>query len=285
MLERLLKIGDRIAIQDVASWEAHQKRQQHIDERKRLDEFRLKVQLQELKRTQLRDSIDAAKGRIDAFDVDNEELIIQADQERRDIDRDAPLKTTYDRFLDEIRTYRAQLPGQLMAGLNETAMALYNAFNRNDLDADKLCALYLPLTGDSKIEIIFRGKPNERVDALHVLSEGHIRCLGLAILLAKAKSIQCPVIIFDDAINAIDHDHRGGIRETIFESDHFAQTQLIVTCHSNEFIKDVKQRRRAGVTSVRFIYFVTTTAIISLELRVTFQPETTLPRPERPEML
>jgi hypothetical protein len=50
------------------------------------------------------------------------------------------------------------------------------------------------------------------------------------------------VIVFDDVINAIDHDHRSGIRETIFESDHFAQTQLIVTCHSNEFIKDIQQQ-------------------------------------------
>lgn len=32
-----------------------------------------------------------------------------------------------------------------------------------------------------------------------------------------------------------------GVRETIFESDHFADTQLIVTCHSNEFIKDIQQ--------------------------------------------
>ena len=82
MLEQLLKIGDRIATQDEASRQAHQKRQQHIDERKRLDEFRLKVQAQELKHKQLRDSIDAAKGRIEAFDVDNVELIAQTDQGR-----------------------------------------------------------------------------------------------------------------------------------------------------------------------------------------------------------
>ena len=97
------------------------------------------------------------------------------------------------------------------------------------------------MTGEQKIEISFRGNPQVRVDALHILSEGHIRCLGLAILLAKSQSIQCPLIVFDDVINAIDHDHRSGIRETIFESDHFAQTQLIVTCHSEEFIKDIQQ--------------------------------------------
>ncbi|MCK9397960.1 MAG: AAA family ATPase [Methylobacter sp.] len=249
-LEELLVLAERIASQDDASRQAQQERQPHIAERKRLSEFQLKVQAQDMKRKQLRDTIDAASTRIKAFDETNALLIQQADQEKRNIERDTPFKAAYDYFLEELRKYRDQLPGQLMAGLNEAAMELYNSFNRNDRDEDKLSALHLPLTGNGKIEISFRGNPDRHVDALHVLSEGHIRCLGLAILLAKAKSIQCPLIVFDDAINAIDHDHRGGIRETIFESDHFAQTQLIVTCHSNEFIKDIQQhlpaQRRQG---------------------------------------
>jgi hypothetical protein len=48
------------------------------------------------------------------------------------------------------------------------------------------------------------------------------------------------VIVFDDAINAIDHDHRSGIRQAIFESERFRQTQIIVTCHSPEFVKDIE---------------------------------------------
>ncbi|WP_206478011.1 AAA family ATPase [Halomonas sp. KRD171] len=249
-LEELLVIADRIAIQDDTALQTQRDRQPHIAERKRLIEFQLKVQAQDLKQQQLREGINAASARIKEFDVTNALLIQQADQEKRDVERDTPLKAAYDQFLAELRMYRDQLPGQLMAGLNEAAMDFYNSFNRNDRDEDKLSALYLPLTGDDKIEISNRGKPDRRDDALHVLSEGHIRCLGLAILLAKAKSIQCPVLVFDDAINAIDHDHRGGIRETIFESDHFSQTQLIVTCHSNEFIKDIQQhlpaQRRNG---------------------------------------
>ncbi len=240
-LEQVLEVADRIAAQDIASERTLQERQPHVAERQRLAEFQLKVQAQDLKRQQLRENIAAAYGRINDFDVANAELIAEVDHEKRNIERDSPLKVAYDQFLESLRSYRSQLPGQLMAGLNESAMKLYNSFNRNDLEADKIAALYLPLAGDDKIEIEFRGNPGQRVDALHVLSEGHIRCLGLAILLAKAKSIQCPVIVFDDAINAIDHDHRGGIRETIFESDHFPQTQFIVTCHSNEFIKDIQQ--------------------------------------------
>src|SRR6185437_1862210 len=239
--DELQAIAERMAAQDTATRAAQQDRQAHLTERRRLGEFQLKVQAQDLKRQQLREAIDGAGSRIHAFDAANAELIAQVEEERRDIERDTPFKAAYDSFLPMLRTYRDQLPGQLMAGLNGSAMALYNAFNRNDLDADKLAALHLPLTGEEKIEIAFRGHPDQRVDALHVLSDGHTRCLGLAILLAKAKDIECPVVVFDDAINAIDHDHRGGIRETIFQSDHFAQTQLIVTCHSNEFIKDIQQ--------------------------------------------
>jgi len=240
-LEQILAVADRVAMQDAASLLAREERQHNITERDRLNAFQLSVQAQDLKRQQLLDGVARAKGRIAAFDADNAALIREVDQEARNIERDAPIKAAYDRFLALLRTYRNQLPGTLMAGLNDAAMNLYNEFNRNDLEPDKLKALHLPLTGEQKIEISFRGNPGVRVDALHILSEGHIRCLGLAILLAKAQSIQSPLIVFDDVINAIDHDHRSGIRETIFESDHFAQAQLIVTCHSNEFIKDIQQ--------------------------------------------
>lgn len=240
-VEQLLAVAERIEAQDAATRKAQLERDPYLMERRRLNDFQLKAQAQDLRRKQLMDSISAAKRRIVAFDTENAELIGDSAREKAEIDRDSPLKTTYDRFLEELKAYRDRLPGQLMAGLNDTALALYNAFNRKDLEADKLASLHLPVTGDGKIEIVFNGDPDRRVDALHVLSEGHIRCLGLAILLAKAKSALCPTIVFDDAINAIDHDHRGGIRETLFEGDTFADTQFIVTCHSNEFIKDIQQ--------------------------------------------
>jgi recombinational DNA repair ATPase RecF len=240
-LDQILAVVDRVAAQDAASLHSRQERQRNIDERDRLNEFRLLVQAQDLKRQQIVDGVVEARGRIEAFDTANAALIDEVTQETLDIARDTPIKAAYDRFLVMLKIYRNQLPGTLMAGLNDTAMNLYNEFNRSDLNHDKLAALHLPVTGEQKIEISFRGNPQVRVDALHILSEGHIRCLGLAILLAKSQSVQSPLIVFDDAINAIDHDHRGGIRETIFESDHFAQTQLIVTCHSDEFIKDIQQ--------------------------------------------
>lgn len=252
-LEQLFAIVDRVEAQDTAVALMHLERERNIEERDRLNEFRLRVQAQDIKRRQHLQSVAAARDRIVAFNEINADFIEQVAQEARDIERATPIKIAYDRFLLEIRRYREQLPAGLMAGLNQMAMNLYNEFNRNDLDADKLAELHLPLTGDDKINVVFRGRPEIRVDALHVLSEGHIRCLGLAILLAKAKSIESPLVVFDDAINAIDHDHRGGIREAIFENDNFLDMQLIVTCHSNEFIKDIEQhlpQRQRGQCSV-----------------------------------
>lgn len=229
-----LEAGDAIAGQAVAN------RQLLIHERDRLNQARLHVTTMAANRQQTEEVIAAAKARIAAFDAANASLIQAASREAEDIARDSRIKTAYDQFLIHLRRYRSELPGTLMAGLNSLAMELYNDFNRNDLDADKLAALHLPVTGDGRIELAFRGVPTARIDALHILSEGHVRCLGLAILLAKGLSIQAPVIVFDDAINAIDHEHREGIRETIFQSERFAATQIIVTCHSNEFIKDIQ---------------------------------------------
>lgn len=240
-LNQILDIAQRIETQDAASRLALQERQRNIDERDRLIRFQLLVQGQDNKRLQYTQSVEAARTRVGAFDVDNARLIQEAAQEGQDNQRDTPIKLAYDRFLILLRRYRNQLPGTLMAGLNDQAMLLYNGFNRNDLDVDKLASLHLPLAGNQKIEISFRGRPGVREDALKILSEGHIRCLGLAILLAKNMSMNSPLIVFDDAINAIDHDHRRGIRETIFESDYFINAQIIVTCHSHEFIKDVQQ--------------------------------------------
>ncbi len=240
-VESILDVAQRIEIQDNASKLAHIERQNNIAERDQLIEYQLLIQNQDNKRQLFLEGVAAARLRIERFEVENAGLIEQVTQENLDNERDTPIKTAYDYFLVLLRRYRSQLPGTLMAGLNDQAMVLYNEFNRNDLDTDKFAALHLPLTGEQKIEIGFRGNPHARVDALKILSEGHIRCLGLSILLAKSMSLESPLIVFDDAINAIDHDHRRGIRETIFESDHFVNKQVIVTCHSPEFIKDIQQ--------------------------------------------
>lgn len=225
---------------DVATQRNLDQRAQLIAERDRLQEARIALAGYATRRQQTSEEVEAARLRVGAFEEHNAELIEAAAEEEVRIEAEVRIQAAYNRFLELLRHYRSELPRTLMAGLNNLAMELYNEFNVRDAEGDKLAALHLPVSGDGRIELSFRSSPGTRVDALQVLSEGHVRCLGLAILLAKATNTQAPTVIFDDAINAIDHEHRQGIREALFQSARFENTQIIVTCHSNEFIKDIQ---------------------------------------------
>lgn len=230
---RLEKEDEQIRLQQAA-------RQQLVAERDKLNAAALMAVSFRERRNQIATLVAAASQRVSCFEAANAALISEVEQEQIAIARDARIKSAYDGFLRLLKQFRTELPGTLIAGLNTLVMELYNEFNVRDPDSDKLADLLLPTTSEGRIELSFRGKPDQRVDALQVLSEGHVRCLGVAILLAKALSIRAPVVVFDDAINAIDTEHRQGIREAIFESERFRATQTIVTCHSPEFIKDIQ---------------------------------------------
>jgi recombinational DNA repair ATPase RecF len=198
------------------------------------------------RRMEVAKQVATAQQTIANFDQLNAPLIDEVQLEALRVSFERRIKLAYDDFLRLLRQFRSELPSTLIAGLNTTALDIYNEFNRRDHDGDKIAFLHLPTSEDGRIELAFRAAPQTQVDALHVLSEGHVRCLGVAILLAKALNVQAPTIIFDDAINAIDTEHREGIREAIFQSERFANTQLIVTCHSSEFIKDLQNHVGAG---------------------------------------
>lgn len=225
---------------DIVTQQSLQQRQQLIAEREGLSNARIVLTEHATRRQQAHIAFAQARQRVALFEQDNADLIAAVAQEGARIAAERQIQEAYNEFLRLLRQYRAELPGTLMAGLNTLALELYNEFNVRDPDPDKLATLDLPVSAEGRIMLTFRGDPGRPVDALQVLSEGHVRCLGLAILLAKALSIRAPAIVFDDAINAIDHEHRQGIREALFQSGRFANTQIIVTCHSNEFIKDIQ---------------------------------------------
>ena len=64
-----------------------------------------------------------------------------------------------------------------------------------------------------------------------MFSEGHLRSLGLSILLANAKINNLPFVIFDDVVNAIDSDHRANIIEMMVKDPYFENTQQIISTH------------------------------------------------------
>lgn len=243
---RLMAVVVRVEAADAESGRANAARAGYVEERQKLDPLRLEVERLRTQRKTLQDEFDVAQGVIAQFDEANKDLIERVGTEELVVRLHARVKAAYDEFLRELQAYLAALPSQLLEGLNEHAKDLYNAFNRGDRPGDLLHSLSLPQAENEKIEIVFAGEKNRRYDALVILSEGHIRCLGLAILLAKNIAQRCPVVIFDDVVNAIDDDHRSGIWRTFFEDGHLDGKQVILTSHAQEFLDRIQQELGAA---------------------------------------
>ncbi|MBW5867545.1 MULTISPECIES: AAA family ATPase [Yersinia] len=253
----LLRIAATIERLDTHARDIHSQRGTLAQERDRLNQHQLEVERLRTKRAAADQELAAARLTVAQFDESNRELILAVATEIPVVAYHQRIKAAYDGFLPEIQNYLAALPGMLLQGLGEQARSLYNAFNRGDAPCDMLHALWLPVAENGKIEVEFVGEPGVRYDALVVFSEGHIKCLGLAILLAKNISQRCPVVIFDDVVNAIDDEHRDGIWRTFFEDGLLDGKQIILTSHAEEFLHRIQQElgaRRAGaIKRYRFL--------------------------------
>lgn len=189
----------------------------------------------------LEEGIQNATAAIVAFDDENKELISAAEDEVGTVQQNQEIAAAYAKITVLLSAYKDQLPNLLVADLGDNVAELYNAFNRFDSEQDLIASIKLPIASGQRIEISFQNDPRRYFDALHILSEGHIRCIGLAILLAKNIKEKCPVLVFDDPVNAIDEEHRKAIRMTLFKDKFFTSTQIIIACHGNEFFKDTHQ--------------------------------------------
>ena len=199
-----------------------QAQQQRTERQARLTHLReLEKQMITLqtRRRSLENSLQKAQKKIADFNEDNKALIAKAEAEKILIPRNQEIANSYAQFVTLLSGYKDDLPAKLVADLGDKVVELYNAFNRNDSPKDLLASIRLPLAQGQRLEIAFQAAPERYFDALQILSEGHIRCLGLAILLAKNLKEACPLLIFDDPVNAIDDDHRESIRRTLFEDD------------------------------------------------------------------
>ncbi|MCE7916143.1 chromosome segregation protein SMC [Betaproteobacteria bacterium PRO5] len=206
------------------------------------------------RRTTADTAITSATQAIANFEAENTQLIADAAVEVSVVAKNKDIAAAYADFVKKLNNHKNKLPALLITDLGDKVVELYNAFNRNDLLSEKLASVQLPLSQNQRLQISFQTDPTRFFDALHILSEGHIRCMGLAILMAKNIKEGCPVLIFDDPVNAIDDDHRESIRRTLFEDTFFEGRQIILTCHGEEFFKDIQNLLPAARASQSKIF-------------------------------
>lgn len=182
---------------------------------------------------------------IEKFNDENENLISEAESEKPAVVRSLSYSVAYKSLREKLVAYNAELLSALATDLNEKTLNFYNEINKHDPESDKLKSLRLPRAAGEKIEINF--EEGNTCDALQVLSEGHIRCLGLAILLAKITKDSLPFLIFDDVVNSIDDERRSAIIDLILDPEKVGNRQLIVTTHGEDFVKRLENAIPQGV--------------------------------------
>lgn len=145
-------------------------------------------------------------------------------------DLEAEYRTLYGDLLD----YKLDLEKARITGIEAKASEYYRAINNHDDDHEQIEALaFEKLTESYRIKITT--VDGSQLDAFAVLSEGHLRALGLSILLAMAEKNNFPLIVFDDVVNAIDTDHRSNIIDLFFNDTYLRRIQMVVTTHDRLF--------------------------------------------------
>lgn len=162
------------------------------------------------------------------------ELTELAEMEKKEVSFNKKMIDAYGSIVERLSAYVSGLPSALAQNLSDKVREYYNCINEDDADFELIKELYLPLTANEKITIEMRDGVSQ--DALQILSEGHVKILGLSILLAKAVSEGIPFLIFDDIVNSVDDDHRDGVARLLITHADFANTQMILTCHGEIFV-------------------------------------------------
>lgn len=144
------------------------------------------------------------------------------------------LQLEYGNLYRDLLGYKFALEKARIAGIESKAAEYYKAINHHDGDHERIDALSFEKTGETyRIKIL--SSDGCSVDAFSVLSEGHLRALGLSLLLAMAEKNKFPLIVFDDVVNAIDSDHRSNIIDMFFADPYLRRTQMIITTHDRLF--------------------------------------------------
>ena len=144
------------------------------------------------------------------------------------------LQDEYGNLYQDLLAYKLQLEQARIAGIETKAAEYYKSINAHDDEHERIDSIRFEKTSDG-YRIRINASNGTVQDAFSVLSEGHLRVLGLSLLLAMAEKNRLPLIVFDDVVNAIDSDHRSNIIDLLFSDDYLRRTQMVVTTHDRLF--------------------------------------------------
>ena len=177
---------------------------------------------------------------ISEFDKNSEAVMKKIQVEKKQAEFNTKIMESYQKIIANLYEYADKLPELIAQDLESKIVDYYNVINCGDADFEMISDIHLPFGESNKLSITF--KDGSISDALQVLSEGHIKILGLSILLAKAKKDNLNFIVFDDIVNAIDDEHRNGVANLLMVHEDFKDKQIILSTHGEQFVLKLKDR-------------------------------------------
>lgn len=174
------------------------------------------------------------RNEISEFDKQSKSVLETIKKEKKACEFNKNIIVAYKGILSKLFAYNNAIPKSIAQNLEDKIIDYYNIINQDDAEFEKIKSISLPGMENDKLIIRFRDESCS--EALQVLSEGHIKILGLSILLAKAVHNGLGFIVFDDILNAIDDEHRNGVAELLMNHVDFNNTQIILSTHGEQFV-------------------------------------------------
>jgi len=141
----------------------------------------------------------------------------------------------YKSFRSDLNKFKLDIEQIKLGNIENDVKYFYNLINKHDGEHELVKTFqFIKDSQNYRIDITIGDNP-EKLDAFIYLSEGHLRSLGLSIMLAIAKKMKLPFLIFDDVVNAIDSDHRANIIEMLSHDSTLRGIQQIITTHDRLF--------------------------------------------------
>ncbi|AZG34818.1 AAA family ATPase [Shewanella psychromarinicola] len=162
-----------------------------------------------------------------------------------------PLEDSYKKLFSKLNEYKRGVESENINGIELSTLSYYNQINKHDNPNELVSEVKFQQKGGT-YRIILKMRDGREDDAFCVLSEGHLRGLGLALLLSVAKKNCHPVIVFDDVVNAIDTEHRSNIIDMFSDDVYLKKVQRIITTHDRMFWEKISNRHKRATDADTF---------------------------------
>ncbi len=183
------------------------------------------------------------------------------------------INAAYTTLHKDLLNYKLNIETSQINGIEQKSTEYYCTINQHDSTEEDIANLYFE-RNKSGYRIKIDTKSQKNIDAILSLSEGHLRSLGLSLLLAVAEKHKYELIVFDDVVNAIDSDHRANIINLLYNDTYLSKIQQIITTHDRLFWERYCNKSTNGSDENTFksqVLSHTNKGLISIEYNSGFQ--------------